>query len=236
VQAVQAVINQLVRQRAALKADVDERVRQASARHRRRAQPPGRADGRADAERGGVQPGRPHPALQQPRAAAVPRAVDAAAGAGGAELLGIGRSIYAVFDRQLVAHALDGVQQRLQRGAATRPRSSSPARAAGSCCACRWRRCARWTTATTQPVLSGFVLMLDNITRDFADESERDRMLHQLTETSRASLGNLQAAVELLDDPGLDADTRERFQGVVRDEVAAMSRASRTWPSTPRRR
>jgi DNA polymerase-3 subunit epsilon len=51
------------------------------------------------------------------------------------------------------------------------------------------------------PVLTGFVLMLDNITRDFADESERDRMLHQLTETSRASLGNLQAAVELLDDP-----------------------------------
>jgi DNA polymerase-3 subunit epsilon len=69
-----------------------------------------------------------------------------AAGAGGAELLGIGRSIYGVFDRQLVAHALDGVQQRLQRGAPTRPRSSSPAPAAGSCCACRWRRCARWTT------------------------------------------------------------------------------------------
>ena len=78
--------------------------------------------------------------------------------------------------------------------------------------------------ADDKPVLTGFVLMLDNITRDFADESERDRMLHQLTETSRASLGNLQAAVELLDDPGLDADTRERFQGVVRDEVAAMSR------------
>ena len=39
--------------------------------------------------------------------------------AGGAELIGLGRSIYAVFDRQLVAHALESVQQRLQRGAAT---------------------------------------------------------------------------------------------------------------------
>jgi DNA polymerase-3 subunit epsilon len=66
--------------------------------------------------------------------------------------------------------------------------------------------------------------MLDNITRDFADESARDKMLHQFTEASRASLGNLQAAVELLDDPELDAETRERFQGVVRDEAAAMSR------------
>ena len=37
--------------------------------------------------------------------------------AGGAELVGIGRSIYAVFDRRLVAHALESIQQRLQRGA-----------------------------------------------------------------------------------------------------------------------
>ena len=37
--------------------------------------------------------------------------------AGGAELMGIGRSIYAVFDRQLVAHALESIQQRIGRGA-----------------------------------------------------------------------------------------------------------------------
>ena len=40
---------------------------------------------------------------------------EASAGAGGAELIGLGRSIYAVFDRKLVAHALASVQQRLQR-------------------------------------------------------------------------------------------------------------------------
>ena len=37
--------------------------------------------------------------------------------AGGSELVGIGRSIYAVFDRQLVAHALESIQQRISRGA-----------------------------------------------------------------------------------------------------------------------
>jgi DNA polymerase III subunit epsilon len=67
---------------------------------------------------------------------------DAPTLAGGAELIGLGRSIYTVFDRKLVAHALDSVQQRLQRGAAIRARSSSPPRAAASCCARRWRRCA----------------------------------------------------------------------------------------------
>ena len=38
--------------------------------------------------------------------------------AGGAELIGLGRSIYAVFDRRLVAHALENVQHRMQRGVA----------------------------------------------------------------------------------------------------------------------
>ncbi len=145
--------------------------------------------------------------------------------AGGAELIGLGRSIYAVFDRKLVAHALEGVQQRLQRGAA----HPSTQFVTGT----RGGQLLRVQMAPVRSVaddglpegsLSGFVLMLDNITRDFADESERDRLLHEFTEASRASLGNLQAAVELLDDPALEGPTRERFQGVVRDEAAAMSR------------
>ena len=68
--------------------------------------------------------------------------------------------------------------------------------------------------------LSGFVLMLDNITRDFEQEALRDRLLLGLTEGSRASLGNLQAAVEMLELPDLEAPMRERFQAVMRDEVA----------------
>jgi hypothetical protein len=42
--------------------------------------------------------------------------------------------------------------------------------------------------------------MLDNITRDYEEESARERQLHGLTEASRGSLANLQAAVEMLDD------------------------------------
>jgi DNA polymerase-3 subunit epsilon len=72
--------------------------------------------------------------------------------------------------------------------------------------------------------LNGFVLMLDNITRDLADDTERDRLLHGLTEGHRGSLGTLQAAAELLEEPDLDAATRERFGSVIRDEIAAMSR------------
>ena len=67
------------------------------------------------------------------------------------------------------------------------------------------------------------MLLLDNITRDYADETLRDRLLQELTEGSRASLGNLQAALEMLDYDDLDTATRERFLGVVRDEARTMA-------------
>jgi DNA polymerase-3 subunit epsilon len=167
--------------------------------------------------------------------------------ADGAELIGLGRSIYGVLDRQLVAHALESVQQRLQRGApnpsaqfVTSTRGGqllrvqmAPVRAITTKAAPVPADASASTQASTQAstegstqeraVLNGFVLMLDNITRDFADESERDKLLQGLTEGSRASLGNLRAAVEMLDYDDVDAAARERFQAVIRDEVQAMS-------------
>ena len=82
----------------------------------------------------------------------------------------------------------------------------------------------RGSRAGDDAAMHGFVLMLDNITREFEDDSARDQLLHGFTEGSRASLGNLQAAVEMLDDADMDAAMRERFQGVIRDEARAMSR------------
>ena len=154
---------------------------------------------------------------------------------GGAEALGLGlgRSIYGVLDRHLVAHALDAVQQRLQRGAA-HPAAQfvtatpggqllrvhlAPVRASPEVSAPE-----RAPDAAPEEPLNGFVLMLDNITRDLAEDTERDRLLHSVTEGHRGALGNLQAAVELLDEPDLDVATRERFHAVIRDEISTMSR------------
>ena len=141
--------------------------------------------------------------------------------AAGAELIGLGRSIYGVFERRLVAHALENIQQRLQRGAAhptaqfvTTTRSGQLLRA----------MMAPVRAGEQDDSLHGFVLMLDNITGEYAQESARDALLHGFSEGTRASLGNLQAAVEMLEMPDLDAPMRERFQAVVRDEVQAMGR------------
>jgi Exonuclease. len=77
---------------------------------------------------------------------------------------------------------------------------------------------------TLESVVSGFVLMLDNVTASVEEESARDQLLHGLTEGSRASLANIQAAVDMLGFSDLEPAMRERFLGVVRDEVGAMGR------------
>ena len=156
----------------------------------------------------------------------------APAGAGGAELVGLGRSIYTVFDRKLVAHALENIRQRLQRlkwGGASPSAQFVTATPGGQLLRVQMAPVRELADggAGEANALSGFVLMLDNITGEFEAESARDRLLHGLTEGSRASLGNLQAAVEMLDYPDLEPPMRERFHAVIRDEVVAMSRRIR---------
>ena len=146
--------------------------------------------------------------------------------AGGAELIGLGRSVYAVFDRPLVAHALDTIQQRIRAGVADASAQFVTSMPSGQLLRVQMAPVHHPATAdraAPAAELSGFVLMLDDITRDFEQAALRDQLLLGLTEGSRASLGNLQAAVEMLELPGLEPAMRERFQRVVRDEVATMT-------------
>ena len=146
--------------------------------------------------------------------------------AGGAELIGLGRSVYAVFDRPLVAHALDTIRQRIQAGVADASAQFVTSMPSGQLLRVQMAPVHHPATAdgaAPAAELSGFVLMLDDITRDFEQAALRDQLLLGLTEGSRASLGNLQAAVEMLELPGLEPAMRERFQHVVRDEVATMT-------------
>ena len=149
--------------------------------------------------------------------------------ADGTELVGIGRSIYAVFDRQLLAHALERIHQSMVRGVAS-PSAQfvtttqggqllrvqvAPVRAVGD---------DGVAAQATQAVVSGFVLLLNNVTASVEEEAARDQLLHGLTEGSRASLANIQTAVDMLGYPDLEPAMRERFLGVVREEVGAMGR------------
>ena len=145
--------------------------------------------------------------------------------AGGNELIGIGRSIYAAFDKRLVMHALENIQQRMQKGAAQPASQFVTTTRAGQLLRVQMAPVLGLPggpdSSGTAP-LGGFVLMLENITRAFEEESRQDNLIHDLTERSRASLAAMRAAIEMLEFPDLDLPMRERFQGVIRDEVKAL--------------
>lgn len=144
----------------------------------------------------------------------------------GAELMGIGRSIYGVFDRQLVAHALDTVAQRMARGAVNPSAQFVTTTPSGQLLRVQLApvRATQDDGAMQQApgAMAGFVLMLDNVTRSYEQDSLRDQLLHELTERSRASLGSMQAALDMLSLEDTEPVMRERFLGVLREELAQM--------------
>ncbi|MBL8459988.1 MAG: DNA polymerase III subunit epsilon, partial [Zoogloea sp.] len=148
---------------------------------------------------------------------------DAPTAAGGGEIIGLGRSIYAVFERSLIVHALESIQERIRRQSSQPVANFVTTTRAGQLLRVQMAPVLSAVEGEAESTVSGFVLMLDNITRNFEAETRRDQMLHSLTEGSRSSLANLRAAAEMLEYPDLDAELKERFLSVVRDEVQGMS-------------
>lgn len=143
----------------------------------------------------------------------------------GGALVGLGRSIFAIMDKNLIVHALDTIKRKLGE------RSSDPsahlvtARGGGAL-----------VRANMAPILDrdrgigGFVLTLDDITRSMEINSRRDALLASLTQGTRASLANIRAAIEtMVEYPAMDEEHRRRFAGVINDEAERLStRLTRT--------
>lgn len=146
------------------------------------------------------------------------------AAAGGA-LIGLGRSIFSMLERGQITHALENIQQRLKSGSSEPVARFIAATRAGQLLRAQMAPVLAAANDGDGPSVTGYVLTIENITKSFERESERDQVIHALTDGSRPALANLRAAVEMLrDDPGMDAPTRERFVGVIDEEAARLSR------------
>lgn len=230
-QALATAVNELAAQRDGLRADMDAQVAQAS--HSVQQEKNRLAALMAELNQSVVVCNRDgRILLYNQRARQQFRALSQGADtAAGAELMGIGRSVYAVFDRQVLAHALERIHQAMARGE-PHPSAQFVTTAQGGQLLRVQVAPVRTPDGTAQDLadhpavvsLSGFVLMLENVTQSVQEESERDQLLHGLTEGSRASLANIQAAVDMLGYADLEPAMRERFLAVVRDEVGAMGR------------
>jgi DNA polymerase-3 subunit epsilon len=141
------------------------------------------------------------------------------------DLIGLGRSLFTVVDRNVVAHALDHIQHRLQEGdrqpvavfiTATRGGQSIRARMAPVLVAA--------ATDGGAPAISGFVLMLEDVKRDLEIGILRDRFLTALTEGTRSSLANIRAAVEnIAGYPQMEPAQRQQFLQIMSGEAEKLS-------------
>ena len=147
-----------------------------------------------------------------------------AADGGAGELLGLGRSVFAVIDRALILHAIEAMQDQAGREerenthfvTATRDGRLLRVRAAPVFAA---------TTGADSPrELSGYVLLLSDVTEDVDAEAKRVALFQRLIETTRAGLANIRAAIEnLTEHPEMDVTRRARFATIIRDEAVGLS-------------
>ena len=98
-------------------------------------------------------------------------------GAGGAELIGLGRSIYSLFDRALIAHALETVGRRAARGSDAATASARFVTGTGAGHLLRLSMAPVRPAASDEPKLTGFVLLIDDITNEYQTHSRRDQQL-----------------------------------------------------------
>ena len=143
--------------------------------------------------------------------------------AGGAELLGLGRSIYAVFDRRWsrmrwkpCSSAWRAARPPSAQFVTATRRRPVAARADGAGARARGRPPSRRS--------NGFVLMLDNITREVEQTSRaRPAAARPHRSQPRRRSATCRRRWRLLELPELEPTMRARFQAVVRDEVGAMT-------------
>ncbi len=143
-------------------------------------------------------------------------------------LVGLGRSIFAIFDRNLIIHALETIHERLAQGA--RAPVANFVTTAPSGLLVRVQMAPVFGAAGDAAAegapggITGFVLILDNITRRIESGNRRDLLLQTLTQGTRASLGSVRAAVETIAAfPDMDQAARDRFIGIIGDEARQLS-------------
>jgi DNA polymerase-3 subunit epsilon len=168
-----------------------------------------------------------------------------------AQSVGLGRSAFGIIDRNLILHAIERIEDLAARG----ERESVPfitgtpdgrllrvsvAPVFGGADA----PVPQPTQAQAQtPSLTGFVLLLADVTQDIESDMRSVAMYQELVEGTRGALGTIRSAVDAMTGhPYLDAEQREEFVAVVQGEALRLgvqldalstdvsARLRRRWP------
>lgn len=138
-----------------------------------------------------------------------------AEGRGAYSLIGLGRSIFTVFDRNVVLHALDTVQDRLAAGDKRPVVSFVTALGAG-----RLLRVEIAPAGDADGVSAGFVMVLHDVTRRIDAANRRERALQLFSDAVRGGLSRIRVAADRASDPeGLAPGQRDELLASIDDEA-----------------
>jgi DNA polymerase III subunit epsilon len=142
--------------------------------------------------------------------------------AGGAAV-GLGRSLFGVLERSLIIHALEQIQYQLQH-----PGDAAASPVSGFVTSLGEGQIVRAHMAPVldgTQTLNGFVLTLEDITRNVEADNRRDALQQLLTQDTRATLANIRAAVETMQSfPNMDEAKRQQFTAIIDDESQRLAR------------
>jgi len=145
-------------------------------------------------------------------------------GGGDASLLGLGRSVFGIVDRNLILHAVEAMERQLER---EEREGAHFVTATGEGRLLRVQAAPVPGEAAGEPSaggLAGYVLLFADVTESVDAEAKRVALLQRLVEGTRAGLANIRAASEnLAAHPGMDEQRRARFAGIIQDEAVRLS-------------
>ena len=133
--------------------------------------------------------------------------------------VGLGRSIFHIVDRDLLEHAVARIQ-----AASTSSHMTTTLHGG------RLLQVQVATVHGQEREVTGYVLLLEDLTERLAASGRHDDLLREFTEATRASLGSIQAAIETVTDyPDMGAEDRQQFVGIVREESQRLGNQVEGW-------
>ena len=134
-------------------------------------------------------------------------------------LVGLGRSVFALIDREQIAHVLEKLRRLLKPGGAPPTSRFVTATAAG-----RLLKVRAAPFLDADGTLAGVVLALEDVTALLDQEARRRALLLALAAGVRAPVANIRAAAEnLASYPDMEAERRRGFVDIVAAESTALS-------------
>ncbi|MDP2795074.1 MAG: exonuclease domain-containing protein [Sulfurisoma sp.] len=155
-------------------------------------------------------------------------------------LIGLGRSIYAVFDHALIAHALETLQHRLERSGSQPLGHFVTTTRAGQLIRVQMAPVLAAQVnagdAGGAPAIGGYVLTLENISRYLEHDAQCDLMMQQLADDSHSAIAGIRGSLRQMAAGGSGQQLSAGIESALEHLSGKLSAASNRYAESIRSR